>query len=408
MKILIIAYHYQPDLGPSAPLFTMLCENLVKLGHQVTILTTVPHYPSGRVPPEFRGRGRLWRRSVENGVNVVRVTLPSVDRSKLSQRMLQFLCFQISATLAGLGQRFDAALVATPALAVWLPMAVLAVLPHIPAIYSVHDVYPGVGVTLGVFRNKGVIGLVSWLERFCLKRARIVRILSESFRSDLLQMGVPEAKMALVYDWVDTDLIRPLPRKNNFSKEHRLDEKCVVMYAGNIGLSQGLEHVLTAAELLKDEVDIYFLLVGDGQNREHLMAEAERRGLENVGFVPFQPRERLPEVLATADIALVSLQKGIGASSLPSKTYSILASGRPVIASIDENCEGWNLIEQAGAGVCVPPEDPTAIAETVIKLKENKELRRKMGERGRAWAERNHSPHSAARKIEHILAGIAA
>src|SRR5512147_713329 len=148
MKILIISYHYLPDLGPSAPLLTMLCENLVKLGHQVTILTTVPHYPSGRVPPEFRGRGRLWRRSVENGVNVVRVTLPSVDRSKLSQRMLQFLCFQVGATLAGMGKRYDVAMVGTPALAVWLPMAVLAVLPHIPAVYSVHDVYPGVGITL--------------------------------------------------------------------------------------------------------------------------------------------------------------------------------------------------------------------------------------------------------------------
>jgi colanic acid biosynthesis glycosyl transferase WcaI len=265
-----------------------------------------------------------------------------------------------------------------------------------------------VGITLGVFRNQAVIGLVSWLERFCLDHAKVVRILSESFRSDLRKMGVPEAKMALVYDWVDTDLIRPLPRKNNFSQEHRLDEKCVLMYAGNIGLSQGLEHILTAAELLKAETDICFVLVGDGKNREPLMEEAERRGLENVKFIPFQPRERLAEVLATADMALVPLQKGIGASSLPSKTYSILASGRPVIASIDEHCEGWNLIEQAGAGVCVPPENPIAIAEAVIKLKENKELRTQMGKRGREWAERNHSPQSAARKIEHILAGIAA
>jgi colanic acid biosynthesis glycosyl transferase WcaI len=216
-------------------------------------------------------------------------------------------------------------------------------------------------------------------------------------------MGVPDEKMALVYDWVDTDLVHPMPRENAFAREHNLVGKFVVLYAGNIGLSQGLEHVLCAAETLQNCPDIKFVFVGDGANREHLVAESEGRHLENVTFLPFQPRQRLPEVLASADISLVSLQSGIGVSSLPSNTFSILASGRPVIACVDEGSETWNLIKRAEAGLCIPPEKPLELADAILTLKENQVLRESMGQNGRCWAESHHSPQAAAKQIERLM-----
>jgi colanic acid biosynthesis glycosyl transferase WcaI len=401
MRILVFGANYQPDLGPSAPLFTMLCENLVRLGHHVTMITMVPHYPSGRVSKEFRGK-LVWR-SFENGVNVVRVNLPSLDRSRLLPRLLQFIVYQIGATFIGLGKKYDVAFVASSSLSVWLPFAALVVLRRKPAIYSVYDVYPDVGIKLGIFRHKSVISLVSAMEKFCLKNSTFVRIISNSFKPALRALGVPDEKLVLVYDWVDIDLIKPLYGSNGFTNEFNLNGKFVVMYAGNIGLSQGLECVLEAAELLLDHRDILFVLVGDGADRERLFRKAKSRGMQNVQFIPFQPRERLVEVLASADISLVTLKQGIGLDALPSKTLSILASGRPVLVSADEQSEVCHLIQKADAGVCIPPEAPALLVEQILKLKENKQMCQRFGRNGRSWAENNHAPLVGAKRIEQLL-----
>jgi colanic acid biosynthesis glycosyl transferase WcaI len=251
-----------------------------------------------------------------------------------------------------------------------------------------------------------VIAFIANMERFCLNHATVIRIISDSFRPELRALGVPDEKMVLVYDWVDTDLVHPLPRENPFSREYDLLGKFVVLYAGNLGLSQGLEHILTAAEALAEHQEIQFVFVGDGANREHLIAEAEQRQLKNVKFIPYQPRPRLPEVLASADVSLVSLQRGIGLGSLPSKTYSILASGRPVVACIDQDSETWNLIKRADAGLCVPPEDPAALVDAILTLKKDHALRDRLGRNGRNWAEQNHSPQSGAKQIEKIMREI--
>jgi colanic acid biosynthesis glycosyl transferase WcaI len=401
MRVLMIVPYYAPDLGPSAPLFTMLSAGLVHRGHQVTVITTVPHYPSGQVPAAYRGK---WiQRSCESGVEVVRVAVPSVKRANLAKRLLQFICYQFGALWTGLGQRYDVALVANPALWVWWPFAWLVVLRRKPAVFSVHDVYPDVGVTLGIFRHRPVIAAVASLERFCLNHSAIVRILSDSFRPGLHALGVPDAKMALVYDWVDTDLIRPLSRHNTFAREHDLIDRFVVLYAGNLGLSQGLEQVLTAAESLAARDDICFVFVGEGAAREQLVAQATRNQLANVQFLPLQPRARLPEVLATADISLVTLRRGVGSGSLPSKTFSILASGRPVLASVDEGSETWNLVQRADAGLCVPPESPSHLAEAILALKQDRDLRERLARNGRIWVERHHSPQVAAEQFENLL-----
>jgi colanic acid biosynthesis glycosyl transferase WcaI len=401
MKILVVTPHYLPDGGPSAPLYSMLCEALALRGHQVTLVAAVPHYPSGRVPLEYRG----WRtrRTVENGIEVIRVPVPSVDRSRLLYRLLQFMVFQLGAARIVLFSQCDVVLLSNPALSTGIPLAIASVLRRRPIMYSIHDVYPNVGIALGVFRHPWVIAVVGACERFSLKRAKVVRILSESFLPGVRALGVSDDKVELIYDWVDTALVRPLPRNNSFAQEHNLVDKFVVLYAGNIGLSQGLEHVLTSADLLADQSDMRFVFVGDGAGKTRLMEDAQARNLANVLFLPFQPRSRLPEVLATADVSLVPLQHGIGAQSLPSKSFSILASGRPLIASVDEDSDLARLVQRSEAGICVLPEDPVRLAEALMKLFRDAELRARLGHNGRVYAERYHSPQSAADHFERLL-----
>ncbi|MBI3732696.1 MAG: glycosyltransferase [Chloroflexi bacterium] len=405
LRVLVVTLLYKPDGGPSAPLYAMLCEELARRGHAVTVIAAVPHYPSGAVPPEFSGP---WiSRRQENGVTVIRVAVPSADRSRLWVRLIQFACYQLGAAWAGLREPYDVVLAGNPALEIFLPFALLSTLRRKPAVFSVHDVYPDVGVRLGIFKQPAVIKAVAALERFCLSRSAQVRILSESFAPGLRALGVPDSKLTLIYDWGDTELIQPLPRDNPFAREHGLSDCFVALYAGNLGLSQGLENVLAAAERLAAHPDIRFVFVGEGSARRELMGLVEQRQLHNVVFIPFQPRDRLPEVLATADVSLVVLRRGIGAESLPSKVFSALASGRPLIASVDEDSPAWRLVERAQAGVCLPPEDPARLADAVLALKQDAARREQLGQNSRAYALEHHSPHSAAEAFEKLLAAAA-
>ncbi len=401
MRLLVVTPHYPPDGGPSAPLFGMLCEALARRGMDVTVIAAAPHYPSGRVQDGFRGR---WvRRSVENGVRVIRVGVPSVDRTRLALRALQFACFQLGAALNGLSRRYDVALFSNPGQDVWLPFAVHAVLRRTPAVFAVYDVYPDVGIALGVFRSRAVISAVASLERFCLKHAASVRIISGSFAPAMHRLGVADSKLVLIDDYVDTDLIKPLSRTNPFSAENGLAGRFVVLYAGNIGLSQGLENVLRAAERLRSQPDVLFVFVGDGTGRAALVAEAERLKLDNIRFLPFQPRARLPEMLASADVGLVVLKKGIGIQSLPNKILSLLASGRPLLASVEEDSAAADLLRSSSAGLSVPPGDDLRLAEAVMALRDSPELCKELGRNGRLHAVAHHSVAAAAECFEALF-----
>lgn len=401
MKILVVTPYYTPDLGPSAPLLTLLCSQLIMRGHQVTVVTSVPHFPSGKVQQNFKGK---WiKRTVESGVEVIRVAVPSIDRSNLIKRLLQFISFQISAALAIINQKHDVALFTNPAIECWLPFFFQKLFYNKPNIYSVYDIYPDVGIKLGIFRNKFVISIVAWLERYCLNKSEIIHIISDSFRPGLKALGVPDSKMDLVQLWVDTDFIRPMAKNNPFTEEHGLTNQVVIMYAGNIGLSQGLENVLEAAELLKDHKNLRFVFIGNGNGLAGLKNQVKDRKMENVVFIPFQPHVRLPEILSSANIMLVILNRGIGSDSLPSKIFTSLAIGRPILASIDPDSEAWRLIKQYEAGICIPPEDPKKIAESILILANDESLSRRLGNNGRKTAEKFHSARTAAEKFEELF-----
>jgi colanic acid biosynthesis glycosyl transferase WcaI len=405
MRILVITPFYAPDLGPSAALYETLCEELVRLGCEVSVISAVPHYPTGRVAEQFRGR--LVQRERRQGVNVTRVWVPSVDRARLGQRMLGFFCFQLLAAAAGLTRRYDVLLASSPALEVLLPVLALGVLRRKPAIYSVHEIYPDVGVKLGIFRHRLVIKAIDWMERLCRRRAGYVRVLSEGYKRVLESKGTRGSKLAVIWDWIDTDFICPLPRRNAFSAQWALEDRFVAMYAGNLGLTQGLEQVVEAARLLQEEPAIRIVLVGDGAGKASLQQSVERAGLTNVQFIPFQERELLPWVLASADVSLLTLKRGMGADSVPSKCYSIMASGRPIIASVDEGSDTWKVIQRAGCGLCLEPEDPRALAGAILDLFRNDACRTRLGTQGRAYVAEHHSKSHAAGEFRRLALALA-
>ena len=379
----------------------MLCEGLTAIGHKVTVIAGVPHYPSGRVPEDFRrGRKKMEER---NGVKIIRVSLPSINRTRMVQRLFQFLAYQVGASITGRILQIDLLMMYGPALEMWLPYWFLGVRRDVPIIYSVHDIYPDVGVKLGVFKNRAVIRLVDRLEKYCLLHADKIRILSTSFEQSLISKGVPENKINLIYDWVDTEFIRPLPRKNAFSVENGLLDHFVVLFTGNMGFVQALDTVIQAANILSEYEDILFVFVGNGAARNSLIHQVEELKLKNVHFIGWQPANRMPEVYASADVSLVSLGKGTAFDALPSKTFAIMASERPVIACVDRGSDAWNLIERARTGIPVEPESPFDLSEGILTLYNSRDTAREYAENGRCYVVEHHSPQKAAREFHSMM-----
>jgi colanic acid biosynthesis glycosyl transferase WcaI len=192
--------------------------------------------------------------------------------------------------------------------------------------------------------------------------------------------------VTVIHNWADCGAVTPGPRDNAFARQHGLVDRFVVLHAGNIGLSQNLEIVLHAAEQLRDRQDIVFVLVGEGAKKRDLQEVAARRDLRNVTFLPFQPREAMDQSYATADVSLISLKRGLSGVIVPSKVYSVLASGRPCIAAVEQDCEVAQIVQEARCGFVVGPGDASALRARVVELASNRDLAREMGEQARGAA----------------------
>ncbi|MDX2029790.1 MAG: glycosyltransferase family 4 protein [Blastocatellia bacterium] len=408
MNILVISLYYEPDQCQSnGPIIRALCEDWAEAGHEVTVLTSFPHYSRDEVWPEYRGR--WFQRDRVGKVRVIRsyIFVPRT-RSALG-RILNYLSFNLSSTLAGLVTgRQDVIFAMSPPLTIGVTGFLLGVLKRVPFCYNLQDIWPDVAVKLGMLRGRRTIAFFAWLERLIYRRARRIFAISDEFKRNLLGKGVPEDKIAVIPNFTDTQFIRPQTPSASFRQKHGLNERFVVLYAGNLGLSQGLEAILDAAESLKAREELLFLIVGQGTCREELLADARRRALTNVRFLPLLPESEVPLLYAACDLALIPLKRGIAENSVPCKTYSIMAAGKPYIAGVDEGSNVWKLTEQAGSGRCVPPEDGGALARAVLQLQANPAVAETMGRNGRAYVERHFAREAITHRYRIELESLAA
>lgn len=401
MRVLLLTLCYLPDAAPNAPVMTALAEGLQGLGHDLIIVTAFPHYGQKR---PYAGYGGLrLKYESRNGIRVCRTPLYVGNPGSHSHKILSWLSFNVIGTWAALRTgRPDVIISPSPPPTLGLSERFLARLWRIPYIYNVQDIYPDVAIEQGLLTSRPLIAMLRTMEKFVYAQAAAVTVLSEAHRAILLGKGVASQKVVMIPNGVDTHFLRPLPRRNPWSAEQGVDDRFVVTYQGNIGASQGLETLLKAASRLIRNRDIMFLVIGRGTARASLRSQAQAQRLDNVRFLPFQSRERLPEVYATADMQLVLLRRGIWAS-VPSKVYSIMASGRPLVGAVEPKSEVASLVQRAGAGVVVPPEDPEALAEAILSLASDHENRRRMGESGRAHVEHHYSNRAVSRQYDALL-----
>lgn len=390
MKILALTKYFPPEIGTSSHLFFELCQTLVQLGHQVSVITSIPWYNLEEVDDCYKKR--LFLRENIEGINVVRIANPPLPEGPLRLKAGHILV----PPLFGLGllteNKHDLVIAYSPPLLMGLTAYLYSKAWQAPFIFNAQDLYPQCVIDLGQLRNPSLIWTFERLEAFIYQKAAFITVHSEGNKNFLISCkGVEASKVKVAHNWVDTDLIHPGPRDNAFASEHQLGDKFVVSFAGTMGISQGILSVVEAAHHLKNNPDILLLLVGGGVEKDPAVQRARELRLSNVKFLPMQPREVYPRILDASDVCLVTLRKDIKTPVVPSKILSIMAAGKPVLASMPLEGDAPDLIHQAQAGLCVEPENPQALAAGILQLYKESQTAQQLGRNGRRYAEKHFS-----------------
>jgi glycosyltransferase involved in cell wall biosynthesis len=368
-------------------------------GHAVSVITTFPNHPTGRIPAAYRGR--WWATERLDGIRVLRCWLYAVPNRGVGRRGLDHLSFMFTALAFGLPRlgKVDVVLASSPTLFSALSAWLIARLRRVPFVLEIRDLWPEAIVGLGLMRPGPAVQVLEALARFLYRQAALVVVVTEAFADRLAAQGVPRAKLAVIPNGADTRLFSPATDGSFPRAALDLNEHFVVAYIGSHGLSHGLGAVLDAAAL---QPDVTYLLVGDGADRERLLAERERRHLLNVVMRSSVDKAEVPGLYAAADVCLVPLRDvPVFDAFVPSKLFEMLAAGRPVIGAV--RGEARDILARSGGALLVDPERGDQLAQAVDRLRADPTLRAELGRQGRAFATAHYDRDTLAARYLELL-----
>jgi colanic acid biosynthesis glycosyl transferase WcaI len=376
-RILVLNQYYWPGVEATAYLLTQLCEALAE-DYEVEVVTGVLH-----------GHEDEPRRIERNGVRITRVASTSYERSRLGRRAMNYFSYLGSAlqhALSGPGP--DLVLCMTDPPVIGDLGVVVGRRVGAPVVVVSQDVFPEIATELHRLTNPAVVGVLRTLVGAYLRRADRIVAIGETMRERLVEKGAPPERVRVIPNWVDTHELTPQPRDNEWARQHDLVGRFVVMHSGNVGHAQDLDSLVRSATFLRDRDDVEIVIAGFGARHTEMVALARRLEVEDaVRFLPYQKRSRLPLSLSSADVHVVGLARGLSGYVVPSRLYGILAAGRPVIVTADDESETARLVREVGCGVVLPPARPDLLARTIREAADGAFALEEMGRLGRAYVE---------------------
>jgi glycosyltransferase involved in cell wall biosynthesis len=378
-----------------------IAKGLHAAGHEVHVIAEKPNHPEGVVREDYRG-GVFDKRTYE-GIPVTYTSVYTHPEKDFVKRLLFYGSFMVMSVIAAMSTKgeFDVVLASSPPLFVGLSGWLAARMKGAKFIFDVRDIWPEVAVAMGALTNPAVIRLAEGLERYIYKRADAVTAVTDSFCEHIQGIVGDQVPMQRVMNGTMPDVFQQDTRREEMRKELGVENKYVVTYAGNMGLAQGLPHILDAADELQEE-EVVFLMLGSGPVKEDLVEEASRRSLDNIRFLDRVPLEEAAAHMAASDALLVPLEDHeIYQQFIPSKLFDSMASGRPVLLSVDG--EARSIMEEAEAGLYYPAEDGEALAESVRWFLDHQDEAAAMGNQGREYAQTHCTRSAQAQKLTTFL-----
>ncbi len=403
MNILYLTQYFPPEIGATQNRALEMVTHLVDSGHHVTVLTEFPNHPSGIIPKRYKFK--LFERGSYTGIEVIRCFVKASPDKNFLNRLLFYFSFMISSFIAGMklkGRKYDLIYATSPPLPVGLSAYIISKLRQIKFIFEIRDLWPESAIAMGELKNRKAIQLSEWIERICYKNASKIVVVTQGIRNRLIQKGIDSDRLRIVPNGANVEVVSFSADNDLFKKELGCQGKFIILYAGIIGLAQGIETLVEVVKLLKDNKNILFLFVGEGPLKGKLLELQKAYELNNLYIINEMPRKEIFKYTAAADVCLVPLKKAdIFKTALPSKMFDAWACGRPIILTVDG--EAREHLNKANAGIYVDPEDHIGIKKAIIHLFNNPILCQKYGRNGRRYVEKHFSRKVLAQKLEKCL-----
>ena len=405
MRILFLTHYFPPEVNAPASRTFEHCREWVAAGHEVHVLTCVPNHPAGRIYPGFRNR---WlQQEAQEGIQVHRMLTFIAPNTGFVRRSVNYSLYLLMAVLvARFLPRVDVVVSTSPQFFCGLAGYLVAGLKRLPWVLEIRDLWPESIVTVGAMQKESAaIRALRWLESFVYRKADAIVSVTESFVPHIEARG-GAGKVTVITNGVDLEFFTPSEDTAALAREFGVAGKFVAAYVGTHGLAHGLDTILLAADRLRDEPDIAFLLAGDGAERENLLRKRDAMRLGNVFVLGQQPKERMPGIWALTDASLVLLRKRAAFESvIPSKIFEAMGMARPIILGV--RGESQRIVERAGAGICIEPESDLQLADAVRQLARDQAHARALGLSGRRYVEENYDRRRLATRFEQLLERVA-
>lgn len=397
MKILFLTHYFPPEVNAPANRTHEHCRRWVRDGHAVTVITGVPNHPRGVI---FEGyRNRWLQEETVDGIRVIRTWMYLTPNSGFARRVVNYLGFALTAILASFrAERPDVVVATSPQFFVGVAGAVVSKLKRRPFVLEIRDLWPKSIVELGQLGPGPILSVLEALERWLYRSAAGVVVNTRTFRGHIMERGVAEDDIELVYNGIDPERFAPRPKNAALLERHGLAGRFTVAYVGTLGLAHGLSTLIEVADRMRDRTELAFCLIGDGADREKLEQEVARRGLDNVVMLGLQPRDAMPDWIASIDLLLVLLRDlPVFETVIPSKIFEFLAQERPVVLAAKGEIR--RLMEEAEGALVIDPENVDQMVAAIERVMRDPETAATRAASGRRWVDAGFIRDDLARRM---------
>lgn len=401
MNILFLSHYFPPEVNAPATRTYEHCRRWVELGHNVTVISCVPHHPMGKSYPGYHNK---WiQTEYKDGIKAIKVLTYITANEGFLKRTLNYLFYMMMAIIiAPFLPRTDIVISTSPQFFNGLAGYFVSRLKRCPWLLEIRDLWPESIVAVGAIKNSTIIRSLEALERFAYQRADHIVAVTNAFFHHIAVHGGNKDRISIIRNGVDLDFFSPLPKDIAFTNELGITGKFVAAYVGTHGMAHGLTLLIDAAERLRDRTDIVILLAGDGAERVHLQAEIARRGLSNIRMLGQLPKAEMPKLWSITDVSLIVLKKlDLFLTVIPSKMFESMAMRQPIILGVSG--ESAELLTEGAAGLAIEPENIDQFVNAILKLADSPELRHTMGDSGRAFVGKHFDRTVLADRYEEVL-----